>query len=183
MAVYIGLIWGILGSCSTAKYPVEIRQQALTLPKLGGRAAVYVCRTSSKLSVFGMQIAADSIAVGKLFPKEYFLFIVEPGEHVFSSKSENVHRLKVKAEPGQRYYLRVEPETGMVSAQGHLSPVDPIEGGRMLESCSLAGMNEMARNLLNYIPPVRRRRVRGVRLDGSYGECACAMLGARPDVG
>ena len=84
--------------------------------------------------------------------KSYFFAHVEPGSHVFWSKSENVDALELAVEAGKTYYFQQHVQVGALKARTKLETLSEEEGRRLMEKCS------------RYATMTDRGRARGVEI-------------------
>jgi len=80
------------------------------------KALVYILRPSFVGFAVKMWAFADDQFLGVTYGKNYSYAYVNPGEHVFWSKAENVNAIRMKVTAGQIYYLRQRTRPGAFRA-------------------------------------------------------------------
>ena len=76
------------------------------------KALIYVVRPTSAGFAVKSWFFSDDQALGVNRGSSYFFADVEPGKHVFWSKSENVDAVELEVEAGQTYYLQQHVKIG-----------------------------------------------------------------------
>lgn len=149
--LFIGLT-GVLGACGSAKVlSTDVRNRAIALGNVEDKASVYVYRTSILGGAVGMHVDVDDVRLTTLYPKNFYLCLLEPGEYVFTGKAENKDKITVAVEAGKRYYIEIVPRVGVVTARCELKPVDAAEGQEKVSKCKLTGLNAEARKALDAV--------------------------------
>jgi len=144
------LILGIT-SCSTTKVlPTNVSNNALEMANAGNKAMVYLYRISSMGFAVGLDVDCNNKELAKLFPKQFFLDVLDPGKYVFTGRGENEDDLVLTLEPNKKYYIEVSPKMGWVKARCKLELMELSEGNKKVQKCKLVGMNQAAKELLNY---------------------------------
>ena len=69
------------------------------------KALVYILRPAFPGKAVKMWAFADEQFIGVTYGRQYTYALVEPGEHVFWSKAENVSAFKMNVEARKTYYL------------------------------------------------------------------------------
>lgn len=104
-----------------------------------GKALLYVVRpTSVGFAVKSFFLIDDAIA-GINRGSSYFFTTVEPGTHVFWSKSENVDALEMEVEAAKTYYIQQKVQMGGFRARTKLEVLDAEEGEAALAKCDKHG--------------------------------------------
>jgi hypothetical protein len=104
-----------------------------------GKALVYVVRPTS--AAFGVKswFLCDDEVLGVNRGSSYFFASVDPGTHVFWSKSENVDALELEVEAGMTYYIQQRVRMGGFKARTKLDVLDTAEGEKALAKCAKHG--------------------------------------------
>jgi hypothetical protein len=76
------------------------------------KALVYILRPAFVGMAIKMWAFVDDQFIGVTHGKNYTYALVEPGEHVFWSKAENVSAFKMNVEAGKTYYLQQKVRPG-----------------------------------------------------------------------
>lgn len=146
----IGLI-GMLSACGSAKLlPADVSNRAIALEKVEDKALVYVYRTSMLGGAVAMHVDLDDVRLTTLYPKNFYLCLLDPGEYVFTGNAENKDKITVTVEAGKSYYIEIVPRMGIVMARCEMKPVDVVEGQEKVGKCKLVGLNPEAQKELNY---------------------------------
>ncbi len=146
----IGLI-GMLSACGSAKLlPADVSNRAIALEKVEDKALVYVYRTSMLGGAVAMHVDLDDVRLTTLYPKNFYLCLLDPGEYVFTGNAENKDKITVAVEAGKSYYIEIVPRMGIVMARCEMKPVDAAEGQEKVGKCKLVGLNPEAQKALNY---------------------------------
>jgi hypothetical protein len=103
-----------------------------------GKAMIYVLRPTMMGNKVQTKLAVDGVWKGSNRGKNYFFFPVEPGEHYFCSKAENLSVVALKAEPGKTYYLQQHVRLGVMKARNTLEVMVNDEGKNKLRDCHLS---------------------------------------------
>lgn len=97
-------------------------------------AKVYVLRPSSYGSGIKMNVYQDDKLIGKLGPKSYLSWEVDPskGDITVISKSENKDMLTISPKAGKTYYIKQKVKMGWVVARSGLEFIDATEAMEIL---------------------------------------------------
>lgn len=148
--LFTGLI-GMLSACGSAKLlPADVSNQAIALGNVEDKASVYVYRTSIVGGAVGMHVDLNDVRLTTLYPKNFYLCLLNPGEYVFTGNAENKDKITVAVEAGKSYYIEIMPRMGIVMARCKIEPVDAAEGREKVSKCKLVGLNPEAQKELNY---------------------------------
>lgn len=148
--LFTGLI-GMLSACGSAKLlPADVSNQAIALGNVEDKASVYVYRTSIVGGAVGMHVDLNDVRLTTLYPKNFYLCLLNPGEYVFTGNAENKDKITVAVEAGKSYYIEIMPRMGIVMARCKIEPVDTAEGREKVSKCKLVGLNPEAQKELNY---------------------------------
>lgn len=98
-------------------------------------STIYVLRPSSFAWALKFGIYQDDKLIGKLGPKSYLSWSVEPdGEEIkITSKSENKYMLTINPQPGKTYFIKQKTKVGFVAARTGLEFIEIKEGEKILE--------------------------------------------------
>ncbi len=99
------------------------------------RALVYVVRPTSMGFAIKSFFLCDDEILGINKGSSYFFAHVEPGKHVFWSKSENVDALELEVEAGKTYYIQQHVRMGGFRARTKIEVLDEAAGRKALEKC------------------------------------------------
>lgn len=69
-------------------------------------------------------VREDGAKIGKLSNGSYFFADVEPGVHVFSSRTEGTNTVRLEIDPGETYYVECLLSSGLLLYQADLTPAD-----------------------------------------------------------
>jgi len=105
---------------------------------LNDKALVYVVRPTSMGFAIKSWFLCDDDALGVNKGSSYFFAHVDPGKHVFWSKSENVDALEVEA--GKTYYIQQQVRAGGLKARTKLAVLDDATGQERLAKCAKHGV-------------------------------------------
>ena len=103
------------------------------------KALVYVVRPTSMGFAIKSFFMVDDAIVGINKGSSYFFTHVDPGKHVFWSKSENVDALELAAEAGKTYYIQQHVKMGGFKARTKLEVLDEAQGKEALAKCHKHG--------------------------------------------
>jgi Protein of unknown function (DUF2846) len=110
------------------------------------KALVYVVRPTSMGMAIKSFFFCDDDILGINKGSSYFFAQVDPGKHVFWSKSENVDALELEVEAGRTYYLQQHVRMGAFKARTKLEVLGEGEGKAALDKCKKHGtMTERGR--------------------------------------
>jgi hypothetical protein len=112
-----------------------------SLVPLPGKALVYIVRPTIMAFAVPMRLDCDSFQVGWINAKTYLYTMIDPGEHIFISLSENEFHLKVNLEADKTYYIEQEIRMGLLYARTKLRLVGDEVGKKELGKCNISGHN------------------------------------------
>ncbi|HEX6851977.1 MAG TPA: DUF2846 domain-containing protein [Candidatus Polarisedimenticolaceae bacterium] len=104
-----------------------------------GKALVYVLRPTSVGYAIKSFFIVDDTPAGINRGSSYFFTQVDPGKHVFWSKSENVDALELEVEAGKTYYIQQHVQIGGFRARTKLEVLDEEAGKAALAKCKKHG--------------------------------------------
>ena len=104
------------------------------------KALVYFLRPTSVGFAIKSWMFRDEQVLGVNRGSSYFFAYVEPGKHVFWSKSENVDALELEVEAGKTYYLQQHVRMGGLKARTKLEVLAEADGVERLAKCSKHGV-------------------------------------------
>lgn len=108
------------------------------------KALVYILRPAFVGKVIKMWAFADEQFIGVTYGKQYTYALVEPGEHVFWSKSENVSGLRMTVEAGKTYHLQQKIRPGGWKASVKLIEAEASEVPKFFKKCKYVTPTERA---------------------------------------
>ena len=104
------------------------------------KALVYVVRPTSAAFRIKSWFLYDDQVLGVNRGSSYFFAHVDPGKHVFWSKSENVDAVELEVQAGKTYYLQQHVRMGGLKARTKLEVLDEATGQERLAKCSKHGV-------------------------------------------
>ena len=98
-----------------------------------GKGQVVFFRPAQKVMgrFIRLPVREDDAGVTTLGNGAYFVDVVEPGPHVFTTELKLVARLPLEVEAGQTYYVRQTMGVGLVAGPPHLTLAGPAEFERL----------------------------------------------------
>ena len=138
----------VTASCSASREtasPYSEKAKSITAP---GKAIVYVYRISSYGWAVGLPVDCNKTSLETLFPKKYYLCVLDPGKYIFTCQGENEDDIVVNAQADRTYYLELSAQMGWVQARCRLEVPEPGKAVKDLQKCKMAGMNAAARAIL-----------------------------------
>ncbi len=121
--------------------PKQKDSVAKSLSPVQGKAIVYLLRPTDFGAIVKMNIDCDDIHIGSTTAERYVYTLVNPGTHVFVSKSENHSSLSITVEAGKIYYIKQQVKMGIFFAETKLKLLDDTEGKKYLSKCKLSKDN------------------------------------------
>ena len=106
---------------------------------VAGKALVYVVRPTSMGYAIKSFFMVDDAIAGINRGSSYFFVQVDPGQHVFWSKSENADALELEVQAGKIYYIQQHVQVGGFRARTKLEVLDEVEGKAALSKCKKHG--------------------------------------------
>ncbi len=98
---------------------------AVISPPPAGKGQIVFYRTGGLMgAAISCNVREDGKLVGGLSGGKYFVSVVEPGKHVFTTKSEAKDTLNMEIESNETYYVRCTIGAGVMAGRPNLSPVD-----------------------------------------------------------
>jgi hypothetical protein len=94
-------------------------------PPPSGRGQIVFFRAKSTLGTAQwFNVREEGKALGKLDNGAYFVVVVDPGEHVFTAKTEPEFKdkLKLKVDPGETYFVEGVLSKGVIIGAADLTP-------------------------------------------------------------
>lgn len=121
----------LLGSCASTTQYVKFSGNETNNES---NAKIYVLRPSSYGSGIKMNVYQDEKLIGKLGPKSYLSWEVDPskGDITVISKSENKDMLTISPNAGKTYYIKQKVKMGWVVARSGLEFIDTTEAMEIL---------------------------------------------------
>lgn len=108
------------------------------------KALVYILRPAFPGKAVKMWAFADEQFIGVTYGRQYTYALVEPGEHVFWSKAENVNALKLTVEAGKTYHLQQKVRMGGFKARVKLLEAERSEIPKFFKKCKYVTPTERA---------------------------------------
>ncbi|RMH22261.1 MAG: DUF2846 domain-containing protein [Acidobacteria bacterium] len=99
------------------------------------KALVYVVRPAKLGFAIKSYFLCDDEILGINKGGSYFFAYVDPGRHVFWSKSENVDAVELEVEAGKTYYIQQQVRPGGLKARTRLKVLTEAEGEAALAKC------------------------------------------------
>jgi hypothetical protein len=117
---------------SAVSQDVSAPAPAATAPSTGhipaapaGKAQVVFFRTGAYAgAATWFKIRENEAELGKLSNQSYFVAVLEPGTHTFTSATENKTHLKMELDAGETYYVRGSLQMGVLLYEVNLAPAD-----------------------------------------------------------
>ncbi len=103
------------------------------------KALVYVVRPTSMGFAIKSFFLCDDEILGINRGSSYFFVQVDPGKHVFWSRSENVDAMELQVEGGHTYYIQQHVKMGGFRARTKLDLLDEATGKEALSDCKKHG--------------------------------------------
>jgi len=121
----------LITSCATTTQYVKYSGNE---PNNETNAKIYVIRSTNFGSAIKMKIYQDDKLIGKLGPKSYLSWEVDPkkGDITIISKSENKDMLTISPKGGKTYYIKQKIKMGFAVARTGLEFLDENEAKEML---------------------------------------------------
>jgi len=142
-ALFPVLLWSLLGpvgeGAALAADYVEFTKDHPIAEARSDQALIYVVRPTSLGSAIKSFFLCDEEILGINRGNSYFFAYVEPGRHVFWSKSENVDALELEVEAGGIYYIQQQVQMGAFRARTRLEVLGELEGKDALARCKKHG--------------------------------------------
>jgi len=101
-----------------------------------GKALVYIVRPSTFGFLLSFVITCDKKTVGVTKGKNFLYTILDPGTHLFESKSETATEMHLEVEAGKTYFI--EQLMTFKVAKRRLVLVEENKGRRKLSGCTLS---------------------------------------------
>ena len=121
----------LLTSCASTTQYVKYSGKELNQKN---NAKIYVIRSTNFGSGIKMKIYQDDKLIGKLGPKSYLSWEVDPskGDITIISKSENKDMLTISPKAGKTYYIKQKIKMGFAIARTKLEFLEETEAKEML---------------------------------------------------
>jgi hypothetical protein len=119
---------------------VEFRKDHPLGQVVPDKALVYFVRPTSMAFAIKSWMFCDDDVLGANKGSSYFFAHVEPGKHVFWSKSENVDALELEVEAGRTYYVQQHMRMGGMKAHTKLEVLAEADGVERLAKCAKHGV-------------------------------------------
>jgi hypothetical protein len=90
-----------------------------------GKSQVVFFRTGAYMGgATWFKVRETGAELGKLSNQSYFVAVLDPGPHTFTSATENKTTLKMELDPGETYYVRGTLQMGLILYEPNLAPAD-----------------------------------------------------------
>ena len=113
-----------------------------------GKALVYILRPSTFGFLLSFVVSCDKKKLGVTKGKTFLYTVLDPGTHLFESKSETIKELHLEVQAGKIYFI--EQLMTLKIASRRLELIDAKSGRRKLKGCKLS---EFLENNTNISPP------------------------------
>lgn len=140
--VLSSVTWALPPSALAKEYFIEHAQKQWGEPK-GDQALVYILRPATTWPT-KMWAFADETLLGVTKSDSYVYAYVDPGEHVFWSKAENVNAIRISVEAGKTYYIQQHAQIGVWKMAVELEVLDEPEAKELLKQCDYLTFTEGA---------------------------------------
>lgn len=154
ICILISKLWVvllILSSCATTKtLPEQVTEDSKVMEVPENKALVYIYRTSKLGSAIGLKIACNETELTKLYPENFYVCILDPGQYNFVGYGENKNKISLMLEGNEKYFIEAIPRMGFFIARCKLSLTNKAEGSAQIQNCQLVGINPEAQKALNY---------------------------------
>jgi hypothetical protein len=128
----------LLSGCGTVPLaPPETDALSKLMQPVPGKAVVYLFRNETYSAPWTIKVTMDGKDMGQTGAETYFRWILEPGEHIVLSHTENVASLVLNAEAGRIYYVWQDIQMGLFQPRSRLTLVDRTTTEIALRSCYL----------------------------------------------
>ena len=127
------------GSGARAADYVEFSKEHPLAEAQADKALIYVVRPTSVGAAIKSFFFSDEEVLGINRGNSYFFARVDPGRHVFWSKSENVDALELDVQAGGTYYIQQHVQMGGFRARTRLEVLDEARGREALAECKKHG--------------------------------------------
>ncbi len=140
MLILAGALLMMVSACASvpmAPPEMDMKAKNMTAPK--DKALVYLYRNESMGAAMKLTVNVDGKYAGKTAAKTYFMWLLPPGKHDFTSVAENTTNVSLDAKAGETYYIWQEIKMGVLSARSKLQLVDKETGKKGVEESKLIG--------------------------------------------
>ena len=94
-------------------------------PPPAGKSQVVFFRTGAYMGAgTWFKVREKGAELGKLSNEAYFVAMLDPGPHTFTSATENKTTLRMELDPGETYYVRGTLQMGVMMGEPNLAPSD-----------------------------------------------------------
>ena len=106
-----------VASAETGAKPVQIGN-----PPPGKALIVFYRKWLYPAAANSYTVREGKTELGRLDPGSYFVAVVEPGLHTYSTRAERRNDMQIEVEADEIYYVRFELDTGWILYQPTLAP-------------------------------------------------------------
>jgi hypothetical protein len=142
MLILAGAMLMLVSACASVPMaPLEMDMKAKNMSAPKDKALVYLYRNESMGGAVKMTVNLDGRFAGQTASKTYFMWLLAPGKHEFTSVTENTSTLNLDAKAGDTYYIWQEVKMGAWAARSNLQLVDKAKGKQGVEESKLIATN------------------------------------------
>jgi len=129
----------LLSGCATTSpnAPIHTDTKAKQFVVDKGKSNIYVYRNEFFGAAVSMPVTLDGQNVGTTGADTYLKLITTPGNHILTSKAENVDTLQLTTQANKNYFVWQEVKLGVVFARSDLKLVSEQEGKKGVNECKL----------------------------------------------
>ena len=128
----------ILSGCATTTLaPQSADSDAKAFNATPNKSTIYLYRNESFGAALTMDVYLDDKFQGYTAANSYFMWVVDPGEHVIKSVAEDTETVTLETEPNKLYFVWQEVKMGFVSGGNDLHIVSDEEGKNGVNECKL----------------------------------------------
>lgn len=122
--VFFVLLLSLLSACATTSYV----DKPATIEAKPGKALIVFYRESRFVGSAGsFSVFEDSVKLGALKNGSFFTVDAEPGEHVYTAKTEVTETIALDVKAGRKYYVRGSFGVGILVGRPELREVSESE--------------------------------------------------------
>jgi hypothetical protein len=90
-----------------------------------GKGQVVFFRPGNMMGMaLSFSVHEGDTGIGKLGNGSYFVYVTDPGPHLFTIQSEATDRLTLEVDVGETYYVKQTIGVGIVAGRPHLAPAE-----------------------------------------------------------
>jgi hypothetical protein len=126
LVVALSLTISACASVPLAPPEMDMKAKNMAAPK--DKALVYLYRNESMGGAVKLTVNVDGRYAGQTAAKTYFMWLLPPGKHEFTSIAEDTTKVNLDARAGETYYLWQEVKMGLWGPRSNLQIVDKTTG-------------------------------------------------------